>query len=233
MATQLANLLIEELTKISIPSNRLVNDNYLAAEARGMAERGYVFDDTSLNLLRTYLSTKAGLLLQGRVGTGKTFFFKARGIPILSMQRASSHSLGEIEAALKSRHDEEILIDDIGAEGDFNNYGVKMDILSVIIASRLDTLARTHFTTNLTPEEIYTRYGARTFDRLKELAKMVPMTGESKRKADGARIIAEDAFAPRLWQACAARCNFYDEASRCCTRRVKAEPRDIERCPHF
>lgn len=225
--------ILNQLNKISCRPLEEPTAESVMAEAKLMAARGFNFDEPTLKLLKTYLATEAGLLLLGNVGVGKTFFFKARKIPILSMQRVCEHSLSDVRAALDSRRDDEILIDDIGAEGEFNDYGVKMAILPVIIEERLQTAARTHFTTNLSLEKICDRYGARTFDRIKELAKLVICDGESKRRAGGARIEPEDFFIPRLWESCAARCRFYDEASRNCIKRVKREPTDLERCPYF
>lgn len=225
--------ILNQLTRKALRPAETVSKERFMAEANRMADRGFVFDEEGLKLLKSYLANQSGLLLLGNVGCGKTFFFKAREIPVLSMQTICEHTLSEISTALKAHEGSEILVDDIGAEGEFNNFGTKQDILQLILETRLATPERTHFTTNLKMPDLYARYGARTFDRLKELAKLYTLEGGSKRCADGVRLCPVDFFTPRLWKDCAERCRYYNEADRSCVKKVRREPKRCEFCPWF
>lgn len=230
--TNIEKAFAELNNKVSMQA-RTITEEDIIAEATAMSKRGYIFGEEEQRLLKKYLTTSSGLLLLGGVGVGKTFFFKARMIPVLSMQRICERTLSEVRAALENHMNDEILIDDIGVEPEFNNYGVKINILEVIVEERLASNARTHFTTNLSVEALSNRYGVRVFDRIKELAKLITMSGDSKRKANGARIEPIDFFTPRVWEECRDRCLFWDDSSCRCTKKVSCEPRAVERCPYF
>ena len=224
---------INSLNAAAAPKAKVVTDEMVKAEACKMARRGFIFDEQSFDLLRAYLKCRSGLLVLGNVGVGKTFFFKALSIPVLSMQRVGSHTIAEVRSALEDFRNEEILVDDIGTEAEFNNFGVKMDILTTILEERLQIEKRTHFTSNLSVEQIFYKYGARTFDRIKELAMLFKCEGKSKRKANGVWIEAIDVFDGRLWKQCAARCRFYDANNRVCIHKVRREPSKVESCVYF
>lgn len=74
---------------------------------------------------------------------------------------------------------------DLGTEEDKNAYGNKMNVMDEIFFKRYESgLPRhmTHFTTNLTGEEIKERYGIRFYDRLKETCNWLVLGGESFRE---------------------------------------------------
>jgi len=75
-----------------------------------------------------------------------------------------------------------VVLDDIGAEPTFNEYGNRWDVLPWLLEMRLASSGRTHFTTNLSPAELSKRYGARTVDRLHEMACDVTFKGKSNRR---------------------------------------------------
>lgn len=74
---------------------------------------------------------------------------------------------------------------DLGTERDKKNYGNEMNVLDEIFFKRYEKglpLHLTHFTTNLTGEEIKERYGIRFYDRLKESCNWIVLKGESFRE---------------------------------------------------
>lgn len=163
-------------------------------KAGEMQKRGYVFAEHSLEALRLYLSGY-GLILHGNVGTGKTLFFKLlhadvmkvgwgsidKRLKIFSMAQTAGLGMADIAKQMDEMRGDEVMIDDIGVEPTFNNYGVKFDVLGYIVDCRMDCGKRTHFTTNLTMNEIRDRYGDRVIDRLTELCKAVQFSGQSMR----------------------------------------------------
>lgn len=73
---------------------------------------------------------------------------------------------------------------DLGTEEDKNLYGNKMNVLDEIFFKRYESgvpMHMTHFTTNLTGEEIKERYGDRFHDRLKESCNWIVLEGKSFR----------------------------------------------------
>ena len=74
------------------------------------------------------------------------------------------------------------LIDELGVEPMMNNYGEKSEGFNQV----LNVAERYHrpvfISTNLSPEQIYERYGDRTMDRLTHLCRAVHFSGESLRK---------------------------------------------------
>ena len=169
-----------EQREIDLPKDMLVR------KASSMAKRGYRFSEGSLEALRLYMSGY-GLFVYGGVGTGKTMFFRllrnyeGKGINIFSMHKILGRSEVEIRELMDSMSKDEVLLDDIGAEPTFNNFGVKFDILAYMVERRLESRMRTHFTTNLTKTEIIDRYGDRLIDRITEMCRSVEFGGKSQR----------------------------------------------------
>lgn len=163
-----------------------ITPEMLERKARAMARRGYRHTERSLEALRLYLSGY-GLFLQGPVGTGKTLFFRllkdfgGEDIEIFSMHNILGRNESDIREMMDDLAFREIVLDDIGAEPTFNNYGVKFDILAYLIDRRMESAERTHFTTNLAKSEIASRYGGRVIDRLAEMCRSVKFEGRSLR----------------------------------------------------
>ncbi len=171
------------------PTPPVISSERLMRYAKKMAIDGeYKFSEMSLKALESYLQGY-GLFIYGKVGTGKTFFFnslnKTITKPVLTFSMYDIFGKGEtgIRQFIEDRNEYEMLIDDVGAEPTFNNYGVKFDALAYIIEMRMKSKYRTHFTTNLSIQEVATRYGARVIDRITEMCKSVEFTGPSLRRA--------------------------------------------------
>jgi len=74
---------------------------------------------------------------------------------------------------------------DLGTEDDKNSYGNKMNVMDEVFFNRYERgvpFHMTHFTTNLSGDEIKERYGVRFYDRLKETCNWIVLDGESFRE---------------------------------------------------
>ena len=157
-----------------------------------IAKRGWtVPNDETLaakwcEVVRAYYSLRrGGLFLSGPVGCGKTFLFWALDIPVINLRRAEMYSLEQLRPVLDGTLNVELLIDDIGIEGDtYSSYGKRTSLLGTIIDARSQTNAMTHFTTNLTKDELRQRYGDRTVDRIMGMTeKYIQITSAPSRRS--------------------------------------------------
>lgn len=77
------------------------------------------------------------------------------------------------------------LFDDLGAEGDAAYYANKINVIGEVIQDRYETFCKypnlvTHFTTNLTIEEIESNYGTRVVSRLHQMCNFIKLGGTSR-----------------------------------------------------
>lgn len=73
-----------------------------------------------------------------------------------------------------------ICFDDLGTEGDKKNFGNELNVMAEIILDRYDNpnlKGKTHFTTNLSAEEINEIYGPRVSSRLREMVNICAYEG--------------------------------------------------------
>jgi DNA replication protein DnaC len=81
-----------------------------------------------------------------------------------------------------------VCFDDLGTEQELKYYGQDCNVMAEIILSRYERFARnrcmTHFTTNLSADEIEERYGHRVRSRLREMCNLIafPASTPDKRK---------------------------------------------------
>ena len=73
------------------------------------------------------------------------------------------------------------MIDDIGLEQEFSKYGEKHIAFSEIVDIAEKKGLLLVITTNLNQKQLKSKYGERTFDRLKSLTKCVVFKGNSLR----------------------------------------------------
>lgn len=199
--------LAEILAKLQAPSCEeraaAVTAERLTKWAAAMAAHGYRHGEETLEALRLYLAGY-GLLLFGGVGAGKTHFFRTLGAvlraqggyrpAIYPMMDTVGRKVDEVREYFQEMASHELVLDDVGAEPTFNEYGNRWDILPWLLEMRLAASGRTHFTTNLSKFELEKRYGARTVDRLHEMAASVTFTGRSNRRT------RPNAGAVRAWE---------------------------------
>lgn len=151
-----------------------------------------------------------GLFVCGKIGTGKTLFFRVM-VKYIKLREKQDWSNGFISVgALKVVQDYEqfgsvaisccgnrnyeikeslahLLIDDIGQhQDDCLHFGTQRNVISELLATRYDIFLKynrlTHITTNLLPDEIGERYGKHIQSRAKEMFNLVKFTGPDLRK---------------------------------------------------
>ena len=172
---------------------REVTEAELLARADAMARRGYRHSEETLAALRDWMEGR-GLILMGGVGSGKTSFFRAlrhpmtqregdRGgtIAVFPMMDVVGRTVQDVRETMERLAESEVVLDDVGAEPAFNDFGSRLELLPWLVEMRLRSKAKTDFTTNLTGEELRGRYGMRTVDRMHELAAAHRFTGKSMR----------------------------------------------------
>lgn len=110
------------------------------------------------------------------------FYFTLISCNMISMEYQADETKREITQYSKGLR----CFDDLGSEK--NVFGDK-NLMEQILEQRYYELVtqrkgmnRTHFTTNLSKDDLKERYGDRVFDRLKETINFIPMKGESFRK---------------------------------------------------
>jgi DNA replication protein DnaC len=137
------------------------------------------------------LDPNKGILLMGKVGTGKTTAMKEylraqpkRGWELNAIEIASEFNIygpGVVRKYLDNNH--MIFIDDIGMESPSTHYGVTTRPAADIIIQRYSTERgnKVHFTTNKNLEDLGSIYGERIKDRLIEMVNIIHVEGDSWR----------------------------------------------------
>ena len=146
-----------------------VTEAGLRSAALRMAAKGYVHTPETIKALEAYLNGY-DILLTGSYGVGKTFFFDCLSTPEapivrLNMNEAHLWKFDDLAEFLRDNACCDIVVDDIRGDAG-KDYGKAYDPLIIILERRFDTLRRTHYTTNLTNEELISRLDNRDVDRL-------------------------------------------------------------------
>lgn len=151
-------------------------------------EGGYKVYENDLEafraLFRTFAKGSEGIIIQGFTGGGKTltmqifqrivspkdkrYFFMTNCLSVVDDYSINGRECFE-KYKLKN-----YLFDDLGNEPDGYYYGARINVFEEFIQRRYDEFRMngtlTHFTTNLSKEEIETRYGKRCLSRLMEIS---------------------------------------------------------------
>lgn len=150
-----------------------------------MSRNGYIFDDPkAVNAVEHYVNGYS-LMLAGGVGIGKTYFFTCLPYDtiILDMNEAVRWDYSILDEFLKATYKNDLVVDDLGvSSGIASDYGVKYDALLLILNRREKSRARTHFTTNLTNEQLIDAFDYRVVDRIYGMAKAVALTPRESRR---------------------------------------------------
>jgi DNA replication protein DnaC len=144
----------------------------------------YKQDENLRNVLSVFSTNVSGLLLMGNVGSGKTFIFdvlnrithpdsKRFFIKVNCIQYVNDFNQFGYEVLSRYR-DKNILFDELGEETKAQYYSRdSFEALEKVIQLRYELFRKkglkTHFTTNLTNDEILKRYGQRCTSRLSEM----------------------------------------------------------------
>lgn len=146
--------------------------------------------------------TRRGLMLLGVPGCGKTTRMEAMaelfGFPVLrAADMVQKVSLASYNGTVKdicnfprfgnvsNPRCYDLVIDDLGIEPPVvNNFGTRHDYMEEVLAERYEAMRRgavTHFSSNLTAEQIKERYGDRIYSRLKAMCIVVTMPNRDLR----------------------------------------------------
>ena len=155
------------------------------------------------------LKLDKGLLLMGLLGNGKSHamrFFqnnqmnsynvvKARAIVKFWQNEVQEQAVKAVDYYSTNREMEVnrfghkiagLCIDDLGTEAvPAIRFGDRRNVIEEIILSRYDDqlpFNTTHITTNITEDEIESKYGSRVRDRLREMCNVIVFEGQSRRK---------------------------------------------------
>ena len=138
---------------------------------------------------------RLGLLVSGCCGVGKTALVRIVAAAfghhrfIDLSDRADVEKLSDEWQELWSEnlHEENVVLDDAGAELPANEFGVRLEPVAVFVAARhsrcrgRSPFPRLFVTTNLTAGEMDARYGGRMYSRLKDLCVPLKLVGNDKR----------------------------------------------------
>lgn len=178
---------------IFIPKN--VSSEMIGKVAKLMAEKGYEHSNCSIKMIESYLQGY-GLYVQGDVGVGKTEAFRVLSsitwndndgksvspeFYVVEMSGLGDKTIKELSSFLCEHMDDDVLIDDIGAEPQMFQGGMRIEPLSIVLNLRCKASGRTHITTNHDEKVLFERYGVRVVDRLRQFGKMFSMRGDSHR----------------------------------------------------
>lgn len=129
---------------------------------------------------------RKGLCLFGAVGRGKTLAFEALGLRVVTARDWLSmyeDGKGAVRDSV-SRH-RPLVVDDLGTEETYVNFGTRLEVLEEIITTRHILWQRygilTHITGNLTPDAYDRRYGERLLSRIKGMCRVVVFEGPDRR----------------------------------------------------
>ncbi|MBW8334809.1 MAG: hypothetical protein K0M40_22520 [Prolixibacteraceae bacterium] len=149
-------------------------------------------------------SIKKGILLMGKVGSGKTLMFRGlvnllRLFPIYKPEFLPAYAI--TENFCKSGFDiftngipknsgslmywllcDKLFIDDLGTENIVSNFGNTTNVIGELILRRYDRNVKTFGTTNLDLEHLKTFYGDRVYSRITEMMNFCVMEGDDRRK---------------------------------------------------
>ena len=184
------------------PSERFLASTRRYLEAKGWT-RAVAGDEDFEAACRAWglcMYNPAGIYVWGRFGCGKTAFLRLLR-PLLN---AHFVSLGDPECAkcltddvwIKDALESNVILDDLGAESGFSDYGVKRDAVGEFIMRYYADRAKDRtasgrrrrllISTNLSGEELVQRYTMRISSRIKELCIPLHLKGNDKRKWGGA-----------------------------------------------
>lgn len=177
-----------------------LSDPAKALEAGGFRRSVAPVDfDAIVRAARKAQETKAGLLLSGTTGCGKTLAVNCLApkpppypsrVQWIDMEEPV-HTAWLGDAGITSemfRSMRAIVLDDLGMEVEESDFGVFRDNLGLFVSryqrkkDRGEKVPRLFITTNLSSRQISKKYGDRVLDRILGAVVPVKMTGKSQRK---------------------------------------------------
>lgn len=137
------------------------------------------------------LRLEKGLMIMGNVGSGKTTLMRlfSQVVPFHMMyvgnicDNVRKDGQEELDK-IKARAFDEICFDDFGSESKIKHYGSNYDVMYDIVVRRcyhyVHHRTKTHFTTNMTLDEIRDIYDARIESRINELCNIIVIGGNKE-----------------------------------------------------
>lgn len=149
---------------------------------------GYIIDKNNENqfkgIINAFEEGKKGVLIVGSAGCGKTLVLKviqkiispftdSGNFIIVSCQDVVGEFNINGHDSLRKYREKNIVFDDFGTETKGMYYGDRVEVMDTLIQMRYEAFyyggKKTHFTTNLTFQNIANRYGSRCYSRLVEM----------------------------------------------------------------
>jgi DNA replication protein DnaC len=139
---------------------------------------------------RAGIDPNKGILFIGGLGTGKTTVFKEckkagalRSTIVSCPSVRAEASKGGMDAISKYETVRSVVFDDLGKEGACSHYGTKIEPVADLILFRYDNwkdgkIGHTHFTTNLSIEQLCEYYDPRVVDRLIEMCNIINLSNK-------------------------------------------------------
>lgn len=159
-------------------------------------KKGWVQDEENKNvpaIIEAIKKNEFGVCVVGNPGSGKTilfellsevvhpqhpeFFIKLRTIDVVLKFNEEGHSV------FRKWENKNVLFDDLGTEEKGHYYAERPEVFQMFIQIRYELYkkfgTKTHFTSNLTFDEIGNRYGLRCKSRLQEMCDVFVIGGSS------------------------------------------------------
>lgn len=153
------------------------------------------------NIVKNGASLDKGLMICGNVGSGKTLLMRILNECFVSAYKYSIvpcdmitdivrkdgiSAMEKYQKPTRGDYTNVICFDDLGIEGRAKYYGDSINPMYDLIIKRYrlftDSGIRTHFTTNLTMQELEQVYDVRTASRLNEMCNVIVLGGKAASK---------------------------------------------------
>ena len=173
------------------PKKRTIYDPKQVVQVMQVINPSWVCGELELHAVNWMVNSDKWILLQGNLGTGKSMLIDlyCKAIYTIEKRRVAQYTTDELCYHHKRNSDllmelsnTEVCLDELGVESEtVNTYGTKSDPVSELIRMKYHKKTRLIMATNLTNEQIFSRYGDRIADRFREMCHVIVFKGESKR----------------------------------------------------
>ena len=162
-------------------------------------KNGYVYDlenkDTIDKAIEIFEKNELGIMIVGNSGSGKTLFFDMIQKILHPTDPRLFQKINTLDVVLKFNskevghgvfrlwNEKNVFFDDLGTEDKGYLFGEKVEVFEKFIQFRYDLFhsrkIKTHYTTNLSKDQLNERYGIRCMSRLNEMCERIVLGGKS------------------------------------------------------